>query len=121
MIKKLIRQGEIYYCDLSIDAIENETTSKHPVLIASMDLRNDTSPNVFVFPITHSTTKKLQPTHYALYKADYPSFKFDVNTVLCEEGRSISKTRLENKMLKISKEDLENILKCNDYVFKKKT
>jgi mRNA-degrading endonuclease toxin of MazEF toxin-antitoxin module len=118
MKKREIKQGEIYFCNLDGDTIDNEMMGTHPVLIASLGLRNDTSPNVFVFPITHSANKKIQPTHYILYKSKYPEFSYEKNTVLCEDGRSISRKRLERFVLKIDDEDFQNILKCKEYVFK---
>ena len=59
-----IKQGDIYMCDLSDGAIDSEQRNCRPILIASLDLRNSTSPNIFIFPISHSSTKKFQPTHY---------------------------------------------------------
>jgi hypothetical protein len=44
-----------------------------------------------------------------------------VNTVLCEEGRSISKKRLERKLGSIELRDLLEILKIKEYIFIEKT
>jgi mRNA-degrading endonuclease toxin of MazEF toxin-antitoxin module len=52
-----------------------------------------------------------------LLKEDYPFFNYAKNIVLCEEGRSISKKRLERFLGKISDEDLDEILQCKEYVF----
>lgn len=118
MIKKrCIKQGEIYIVDFSVfQNIEHEQNGVRPVIVISADIRNDTSPNVFVFPITHAK-KKSQPCHYKLYKEDYPFFSYKENIVLCEEGRSISKKRLQRKLGEISLYDIENILKCKEYIF----
>lgn len=115
-----INQGDIFMCNLSVDAIESEQTGVHPVLIASADIRNKRSKNVFVFPITHAD-KKYQPCHYDLKCADYPFFTYDKQIVLCEEGRSVSKNRLEDYLGKISLGDMNEILKCKEYVFVAKT
>lgn len=111
-----IKQGEVFMADLSLDSIDHEQKGVRPVLIVSADIRNDTSDNVFIFPITHAK-KKSQPCHYKLYKENYPFFTYKENTVLCEEGRSISKNRLERKLGMIFAKDLIEILNCKEYVF----
>ena len=116
MKKREIKQRDIYMCDLTQDSIDSEQKNIHPVVVVSIDIRNSTSPNVYIFPITHSN-KKTQPTHIILNKIDYPFFTYNVNTVICEEGRSISKKRLERFLGEISKEDLDKILECKEYVF----
>lgn len=85
-----IKQGEVYMVNLS-DSIEHEQSGVRPCVVISVNARNESSDNVFIFPITHSTKKKNQPCHYKLYKESYPFFTYKENTVLCEEGRSISK------------------------------
>lgn len=114
-----IKQKSIYMCDLSIDSIENEQQGLHPVLIASTNIRNNTSNNIFIFPITHAD-KKEQPTHYQLLKENYNFFNYDINTVICEEGRSISKKRLVHYIGKIEKEDFDKILICKEFIFLRK-
>jgi mRNA-degrading endonuclease toxin of MazEF toxin-antitoxin module len=116
MDKKKIRQGDIYMCDLSVDSIDHEQGNIRPILVASANIRNDTSANVFVFPITHAR-KKYQPCHYPLYQNSYPFFNFKKQIVLCEEGRSVSKARLERFLGTISDEDLQGVLKTKEYVF----
>ena len=54
-------------------------------------------------------------------KKQYDFFSYDVNTVLCEEGRSISKKRLERKLGSIELRDLLEILKIKEYIFIEKT
>lgn len=107
-------------CNLSLNTIDSEQCNVRPVLVASVDIRNNTSPNVFVFPITHAR-KKEQPCHYLLPQNKYPFLSFKEQIVLCEEGRSISKNRLERLMGKIDNEDLQNILTCKEYVFIEKS
>lgn len=115
-MKKEITQGEIYMVNLSKDSIDHEQNGARPCLVISANIRNKKSSNIFIFPITHAD-KKSQPCHYKLYKKDYDFFNYDEQIVLCEEGRSISKKRLERLLGNISQEDLENILLCKEYVF----
>ena len=114
--KREIHQGDIYMVNLSIDSIDHEQAGIRPCCIVSCDNRNEKSSNVFIFPITHAVKKK-QPCHYRLYKKQYDFFSYDVNTVLCEEGRYISKKRLERKLGSIELRDLLEILKIKEYIF----
>ena len=114
--KREVRQGDVYMVDLSKDSIDHEQSGTRPCIVMSVDLRNQTSENVFIFPITHAK-KKSQPCHYKLYKENYPFFAYKENIVLCEEGRSVSKNRLERKLGMIFSKDLREILKIKEYVF----
>ena len=113
-----IEQRMIFMCDLPIGD-GSEFSELHPCLIASVDLRNECSPNIYIFPITHAD-KRNQPTHWKLYKNKYDFFTYDTNTVICEEGRSISKNRLQREVGQIDEEDFESILKCSNYIFYEK-
>lgn len=113
---KEVKQGEIWICNLSKDSIDHEQKGVRPVVIVSANIRNDNSYNVFIFPITHAK-KKEQPCHYKLFKENYPFFSYKENIVLCEEGRSISKGRLERKIGTIELSDIVEILRCKEYVF----
>lgn len=115
MKKRIIKQGDIYICDL-FDSLYHEQKGIRPCLVISVDIRNDNSNNIFIFPITHAN-KKFQPCHFVLRKTDYPFFAYDKNIVLCEEGRSISKKRLGKYLGTISSKDILKILKCKEYVF----
>ena len=118
MKEKEIKQRMIFMCDLPCGE-GSEMSGLHPCLVSSVDLRNKNSPNVFIFPITHSR-KKYQPTHVKLYKTDYGFLKYEINTILCESGREISRTRLQRYLGEISEEDFERVIECKEYTFKLK-
>lgn len=113
-----IKQGQIWFASLG-DTMDSEQHKSRPVLIISADVRNNTSPNVFVFPLS-SKKKRHQPCHYALHKEHYPFLTYEDNLVICEEGRSISKNRLERCLGEISQVDILNILQIKEYVFVEK-
>lgn len=120
MGEKIIRQRMIFMCDLPIGE-GSEFSGVHPVLIGSVDLRNNNSPNIYIFPITHSL-KKYQPTHVSLFKNDYDFFKYKVNTILCESGREVSRSRIQRYLGTISEDDFNRVLKQKEYTFiEKKT
>ena len=114
--KREVHQGDVFMVNLSNDSIDHEQNNVRPCIIASCDIRNSKSDNIFIFPITHAKKKK-QPCHYKLYKDQYNFFTYKENTVLCEEGRSISKKRLERKLGSILLNDLLEILKIKEYIF----
>lgn len=114
--QKIVKQGDVFMVNLSNGSIDHETNKVRPCVIVSCDKRNENSNNIFIFPITHAN-KKRQPCHYKLYKNDYDFFTYNINTVLCEDGRSISKKRLERKLGSISLKDLLEILKIKEYIF----
>lgn len=95
---------------------DSEQSGVRPCVCMSTNTRNESSPNVYIYPITHAF-KKNQPCHYKLYQEDYPFFTYKENIVLCEEGRSISKNRLDRKLGEILIKDIIGILKCKEYVF----
>lgn len=115
MEKKEIKQRMICMCDFPI-GIGCEFSGLHPCLIASVDVRNEKSPNVYVFPITHAI-RKWQPTHFLLFKKNYPFLKHIQNTIICESGREISKIRIQRILGMVSEEDFEKILNIKKYVF----
>ena len=117
-MKKEIKQRMIFMCDLPLGD-GSEFSGIHPVLIGSVDLRNEYSPNVYIFPITHSR-KKYQPTHVKLLKSDYDFLKYEINTVLCESGREISRSRLQRYVGDIREEDFTKVLECKEYIFREK-
>ena len=113
--KKEVKQGEVWMCNLPTGD-DSEQQNVRPCIIISANIRNESSPNVFVFFFFFSK-KKMQPCHYVLYKKNYPFFTYKENTVLCEEGRSISKNRLERQLGIIFSKDIIEILKCKEFVF----
>lgn len=115
MNRRVILQGEVYICDLN-DGKNCEQTGCRPCLIIQVDVLNRTSKNVIIVPIT-SRRKKSLPTHVELLRSDYPFLDYAVNTVLCENIRSVSKSRLSKRLGIISQEDLLKVLKAKEYAF----
>lgn len=114
--KREIYQGQIYICELG-EGVGSEQCGERPCLVIQNNILNYTSDMVIIVPIT-SKCKKQLPTHYILTKEKYPFLNFDYNTVLCECIRSLSKKRLGKLIGQIQNDDLDKILKTNDYVYK---
>lgn len=101
---------------VELDGIDSEQRNAHPSLVISLNILNQTSNNVVIFPITHRT-KKPMPFHYTLYKNDYPFFTYKENTVQPECVRHISASRLQRYLGSINEQDIKEILKNKEYVF----
>ena len=116
MPKREIYQGQIYICDLG-ESIGSEQSGERPCLVIQNNILNATSNIVIIIPITSKRKKKL-PTHYILTNEKYPFLNFSENTVLCECIRALSKKRLRKLVGQIEDNDLEEILKTNEYAYK---
>jgi mRNA interferase MazF len=118
MKKREIKQGDIYYCSLDIDAVESEQCGTRPVVVISCDTLSSNRSNVIIVPITSSKQKKHMINHYALDGGLYEELTSEHNIVLLECIRDISKSRLERKICTLSEYDLDCILNLIIYDFK---
>lgn len=113
---RIIMQGDVYICNLQ-DGKDSEQCGLRPCVVLQLDILNQASNNVIIVPITKQR-KKWLPTHVLLSREKYDFFNYNTNTVLCENIRCISKTRLEKYVGKIDNEDLERILDAKEYSFR---
>lgn len=118
MKKREIKQGDIYYCSLDVDAIESEQCGTRPVVVLSCNTLTSNRNNVIIVPITSSKQKKYMINHYCLDKVNYEELTSETNIVLLECIRDISKSRLERKLGTLSEYDLQCILDLIIYDFK---
>ena len=91
-------RGDIYYAVLG-QGEGSEQSGYRPVVIIQNNIGNKLSPTVIVATIT-STNKSQIPTHVDIVLRK-PS------VILCEQIRTISKTRLKEKFGKLSEEELQ--------------
>lgn len=101
-------RGEIYYADLS-PVKGSEQGGIRPVLIIQNDVGNKHSPTTIVACLTTKCTEKHRlPTHIMLSKdCGLPKDSM----ALLEQIRTIDKSRLSNKIGRISEEDMRKIEK----------
>lgn len=105
MSERIFKRGEIYYADLT-PARGSEQGGARPVVIVQNDVGNKYSPTVIIVPLTTVLTKSKLPTHVTLYKAaDLPC----KSLVLCEQIKTIDKSRLQDYKGTVSSEDMEKI------------
>lgn len=97
------KRGEIYYASLGEPTIGSEQSGTRPVLIVQNNIGNKYSPTVIIACITSKTFKNEIPTHVQLYAATY-NLPTD-SLVLCEQIKTIDKTRLMNYIGTLNKDD----------------
>lgn len=101
---------DIFYANLSKNAVQSEQGGIRPVIIIQNDVGNKYSPTVIVLPITSEIKKENLPTHCVLHKTDINGLETD-SMVLAEQIRVIDKSRLLDKV-----GYLDNITEQNDVI-----
>lgn len=92
-----MRMFDIYYANLSKNAVQSEQGGIRPVIIIQNDVGNKFSPTVIVLPLTSEIKKENLPTHCILHKSDKNGLEVD-SMVMAEQIRVIDKSRLLGKM-----------------------
>ncbi len=92
-----MRMFDIFYANLSKNAIQSEQGGIRPVIVIQNDVGNKYSPTVIVLPITSEIKKENMPTHCILHKTYRNGLEVD-SMVLAEQIRVIDKSRLLNKI-----------------------
>lgn len=100
-----MRKGDIYYADLS-PAYGSEQGGRRPVLIVQNDVGNKYAPTVIVAPLT-SRNKPSLPTHVVEREATQVT-----SVILCEQIRTIDKSRLMDKLGTVSSATLKKVDKA---------
>lgn len=94
--KIVVKRGEVYYADLS-PSFGCEQGGLRPVVIIQNNMGNKHAPTTIVVPITSSTGKHKIPTHYVL-PAGAGGLSDPDSMVLCEQIRTIDKSRLKGRI-----------------------
>lgn len=97
-----MKKGDIYFANLD-GTIGSEQGGGRPVVIIQNNKGNDHAPTVIVAAMT-SKNKPSLPTHVVVKE----SVKV-TSLVLCEQIRTIDKSRLERKLGSVSEETLKKI------------
>ncbi len=101
-----IKRGELYMADLS-PVIGCEQGGLRPVLIIQNDIGNMYSPTVIIIAITSKLHKAKLPTHIELLPEESGLSKFSI--LLAEQIRTLDKTRLQEKIGKLSESKMRQI------------
>ncbi len=87
--------------------IGSEQGGRRPVLIVQNDRGNRYSPTVIIVPLTSSEKKGRLPTHVLLSAGEGGLEKPSV--ILCEQVRTLEKTRLTRYMGSLTAEKLKEV------------
>ena len=98
-----MKRGEIYYADLS-PVVGSEQGGTRPVLIIQNDTGNQHAPTTIVAPLT-CRKKKLLPTHVNIWQKGLR----DDSVVMCEQIRTIDKSRLQDYIGSVDEQTMQNI------------
>lgn len=101
-----MKRGDVYRADL--DPVQgSEQGGIRPVVIVQNDRGNQSSPTVIVAPLTSQRKKLSQRTHVEVFPPEgglkYPSI------VLCEQLRTLEKTRLSRYLGTLSPTTLQKL------------
>jgi mRNA interferase MazF len=114
-----VKRGEIYFADLGENNLGSEQSGTRPVLIIQNNIGNRFSPTVIVACITSKMYKNDIPTHVRLFKDSYqPTEAADGESystltsdslVLCEQLKTIDKSRLRTRVAALNGYDLMRV------------
>ena len=95
-----VERGNIVIVDLA-GATGSEQGKMRPVVVIQNDIGNRHSPTTIVVPLTSKLKKKGMKTHVFIEKTKENGLSED-SVALCEQVRTIDKSRIKTKIGKIS-------------------
>ena len=98
-----MKRGDIYFADLD-PVIGSEQGGIRPVLIIQNDLGNRFSPTVIILPLTSKMGKAPLRTHVPILPPQGGILRPSI--ILCEQVRTLEKTRLTGRLGAISPEKM---------------
>ncbi|MCC8357018.1 MAG: type II toxin-antitoxin system PemK/MazF family toxin [Oscillospiraceae bacterium] len=101
-----VRRGDIYYADLS-PVVGSEQGGLRPVLIIQNNTGNHHSPTVIAAAITSQVGKARLPTHIEIQTPDSGLTRDSI--ILLEQVRTLDKSRLRERMGKLSGETMNKV------------
>lgn len=86
-----MKRGDVYLAGLD-PVIGSEQGGTRPVVIIQNDIGNLHAPTIIAVPLTGSTQKPPLPTHVQIEEGEAGLWR--ASTALCEQVRTLEKTRL---------------------------
>lgn len=99
-------KGEVYYANLN-PVVGSEQGGLRPVVILQNDVGNQYSPTTIVAPVT-----KRKKTYVPMHVFLHDKFLVKHSMLLLEQIRAIDKSRLTEKIGKLSKKSIKRINKA---------
>jgi len=106
-MKENVFRGEVYFADLN-PVTGHEQGGHRPVLVIQNDIGNRHSPTTIVAAMT-TATKPTLPTHVFLADTDGISGS---SLIMCEQIRTIDKSRLRNRIGRLSEPTMAEVDKA---------
>ena len=100
----MIKRGDVYYADLA-GVKGSEQGGIRPVVVVQNDKGNRYSKTIIVAPISKKMSKTPIPTH-VIFSNSALSY---VSMILCEQLRTIDKSRLGQWICTLDKKTMEKI------------
>lgn len=100
----MIKRGDVFYADLS-GVVGSEQGGVRPVVVVQNDKGNRYSKTVIIAPISKKMSKPPIPTH-VIFSDDSLNY---VSMILCEQLRTIDKTRLGQWICTLDQKTIERI------------
>lgn len=104
-----IKRGDIYIADLSGAIASEQKGEERPVLVIQNDVGNRFAPTVIIVPLTTKCKREL-PTHFKLEAGKTPVSQ--TSYAICEQIRTIDKSRLKGYIGKVRDEYLVGLNEC---------
>lgn len=98
-------RGDIYFANLGDNGIGSEQNGNRPVVIIQNNVGNRYSPTVVVAMVSTCLHKAKYPTHVVLEKGE--TGLGEPSVVLCEQIRTIDKSRLSKRLGSLNDEKME--------------
>lgn len=103
----IIKRGDVFFCQGSPDAVGSEERKTRPVVIVQNDAGNASAPTVIVANMTTNTTRRLYPMQFDI---DLPGLS--VSRVLCEQIRTVDKSRLLKHVYSLNDAERRKLDEC---------
>jgi mRNA interferase MazF len=104
----IVNRGDVYYANLS-PSQGCEQGGSRPVVIVQNNLGNKHAPTTIIVPLTSRLTKKSLPTHIEVGTS---CGLLCESVALCEQIRTIDKSRLTTKLGLVDGATMDNIDKA---------
>ena len=105
-----IKRGEIYFADLGTSNTGSEQAGFRPVVIIQNNIGNKFSPTIIVACVTSKLYKNNIPTHVLIRGIEYGLE--DDSLILCEQIKTLDKTRLRWKIAELNHFDIGRVDKA---------
>lgn len=102
-----IKRGDVFFCQGSPDAVGSEERKTRPVVVVQNDAGNASAPTVIVANMTTNTTRRLYPMQFDVSLPGRP-----VSRVLCEQVRTVDKSRLLEHVYSLNEDELQTLDEC---------